>query len=243
MEDEESRKIAVDVNVAERQAALDHCAKLGFLLANTPGVDEIKPRALGMKGLVVDFDDIEVGIHRSTIKSRAADRTVDLGNAPDDAITEYIPSSMRGNEEVQGEFIRLDVGKSHDFEIPTYNHKLRRKLRRAIDDADVRKEFLVRQRTIDQYTRNNMDPPVILLTPPKPLTVKGQRILENGTLETAKQERVRIRMDLTEYNTAARVLRKQAKQYATEAGLRKHAELTGKLPYPGEPVKLTPYGG
>lgn len=230
MEDEESRKIAVDVNVVERKAALDHCAKLGFTLANTPGVDEIKPRALGMKGLEVDFEAIEVRERRSTIRSKATQTRVDLGEVSKDARTEYIPSGAPGKEAEQEGFIKLDVGEGQDFEALNYNHKLRRKLRRAIDDAEVRKELLVRQRALDHYINNNEDPPSILLTPPKPLNVKGQRILENGTLESAKQERVRTRMELTEYNTAAKVLRKQAKQFAMEAGLRKHAEVTGKLP-------------
>lgn len=229
MEEEESKKIAVDVNIFERKAALDHCAKLGFTLANTPGVNDIKPRALGMKGIEVDFDALDVGESRSTIQKKSTKKRVDLGNAPKDAQTQLISSGPQQNGVGQEEFIKLDVGDGQDFESLNYNHKLRRKLRRAIDSAEVRKEILIRQRALDYYTENNMDHPAVLLTPPKPLHIKGQRILENGTLETAKQERVRARMELAEYNLAARVLRKQAKQVAMEAGLRKHAELTGKL--------------
>lgn len=230
MEDEESKKIAVAVNTVERKAALDHCARLGFTLANTPGVDKIKPRALGMKGIEVDFDAIEIDESQSITKSGTNKKRVDLGEVPKDARTDYIPTGVPGNSEEQEEFIKFDVGEGQDFESLSYNNKLRRKLRRAIDGAEVRKELLVRQRALDHYVRKSAVPPAVLLTPPKPLNVSGQRILENGILETAKQERVRTRMELAEYNRAARVLRKQAKQVAVEAGLRKHAELTGRLP-------------
>lgn len=236
MEDEESKKIAVVVNTVERKAALEHCAKLGFTLANTPGADEIKPRALGMKGVEVDFDAIEIGESRSTIKSGTNKKRIDLSEVPKHARTDYIPTGVPGNSDEQQEFIGLDVGEGQEYESQRFNHKLRRKLRRAIDNAEVRKELLVRQRALDHYAGKGEDAPAVLLTPHKPLIVRGQRILENGALETAKQERVRTRMELTEYNMAARVLRKQAKHVAVEAGLRKHAELTGRLPSKGLPV-------
>lgn len=229
MEDEESKKIAVAVNAIERKAALDHCAKLGFTLANTPGVDEIKPRALGMKGIEVDFDVIEIGESRSTNKSGTNKTRVNLGEVPLDARSDYIPTGVPGKSEEQEDFIQLDVGEGQEYESLSFNNKLRRKLRRAIDNAEVRKELLVRQRALEHYAGKIEDPPAALLTSPKPLNVRGQRILENGALETAKQERTRTRMELAEYNKAARVLRKQAKQVAVEAGLRKHAEVTGRL--------------
>jgi hypothetical protein len=75
-----------------------------------------------------------------------------------------------------------------------------------------------------------MDVPPELDTPAKPIHKRGQRVLENGTLETDKAERVRLRIELAEFNNAARVLRKQAKAIAIEAGLRVHAELTGLMP-------------
>lgn len=236
MEDEELKKIAVAVNIVDRKAALDHCAQLGFMLANTPGVDEIKPRALGMKGIKVDFDAIDIGESRNTTKSGTNKNRVDLGEVPNHVRTDYIPTGVPGTSEEQEEFIKLDVGEGQEYESLQYNHKLRRKLRRAIDNAQVRKELLVRQRALDHYVRKGEDPPAVLLTPPDPLNVRGRRILENGALETAKQERVRRRMEISEYNTAARVLRKQAKKVAVEAGLRIHAELTGRLPSRGLPV-------
>ena len=233
MEDEESKKIAVAVNKVDRKAALDHCAQLGFMLANTPGVDEIKPRAWGLKGIGVDFDSTDIGESRNTTKSGTNKKKVDLGEVPNHVQTTYIPTGVLENSEEQEEFIKLDVGEGQEHKSRQYNHKVRRKLRRAINNAQVRKELLVRQRALNYYAEKSKDPPAVLLTPPKPLNVRGRRILENGSLETAKQERVRKRMELSEYNKAARVLRQQAKQVAVEAGLRKHAELTGRLPSRG----------
>ena len=234
LEDEESRKIAVDVNILERQAALDHCASLGFTLANTSGVDEIKPRARGMKGVEVDFNAIEVSESRTDVKPKQSSKRVDLSNVPKDAKAAYIPSGQRGDGGDLEEFIKFDAGEEHDFEALSYNHKLRRKLRRAIDNAEISKEILVRQRAIDYYKEKGLEVPALLQTPPKPLNIKGQRILDNGMFETDKQERVRARMELAEFNTQMRVLRKQAKDAAIYAGLRKHAELTGKIP-PSDP--------
>ena len=82
---------------------------------------------------------------------------------------------------------------------------------------------------MDYYVQKDSESQPEPTTCIRPVNVRGQRILKNGTLETTKRERVRTRIELTEYNRAARVLRKQAKQTAVEAGLRKHAELTGKL--------------
>lgn len=63
-------------------------------------------------------------------------------------------------------------------------------------------------------------------------------ILENGGTEPAKQERVRARPELAEFNKASKVLGRQAKQCAMEAGLRKHAASTGRLSS-GNPVTST----
>jgi len=231
LEDEESKKIAVDINAVERKAALDHCNGLGFTLANTDGVDEIKPRALGMKGVEVDFDAIEMGERRSDVKPKDNGKRVNLGNAPKDAKAEYVPAGQVDEDENGDveEFIQLDVGEGQDFEALNYNHKLRRKLRRAIENAEIRKEMLVRQRAIDYYDEKGIAVPSVLTTPYKPVNVKGQRILDNGRFETAKQERVRARLELAEFNTQMRVLRKQAKDAAIYAGLRKHAELMGRI--------------
>lgn len=217
--------------------ALDCCAALGFTLANTPGVDEIKPRALGMKGVEVDFDAIEIGESRSDVKPKRANSRVNLGDVPDHTKAEYIPTDQRSEDGELEDFIKLDIGEGQDFETLNFNHKLRRKLRRAIDNADIRKEMLVRQRALDHCNELNVEVPPELTTPYKPINTKGQRILENGTLETAKQERVRARMELAEFNTQMRILRKQAKEAAIYAGLCKHAELIGKIASKNPPME------
>ena len=233
IEDEESKKIAVDINILERNVALDCCAALGFTFANTPGVEEIKPRALGMKGVEVDFDAIEIGESRSDVKPKKANSRVNLSDVPDHAKAEYIPTVPTGQRSEDGEpedFIKLDVGEGQDFEKLNFNHRIRRKLGRAIDNAEIRKEMLVRQRALDYFNEKNVFIPPELTTLYKPINIRGQRILENGTFETAKQERVRARMELAEFNTQMRILRKQAKVAAIYAGLRKHAEVLGKIP-------------
>ena len=230
IEDEESKKIAVDINILERKAALEYCAALGFTLTNTIGVDDIKPRALGMKGIEVDCDAIEIGGSRGDVKPKEANSRVNLDHVPDHAMAEYMSTGQRLEGGEPEDFIKLDVGEGRDFETLNYNHKLRRKLRRAIDNAEIRKEMLVRQRALDYCEDKRIEVPPELETPYKPINVKGQRILENGTLESPKQERVRARMELAEFNTQMRILRRQAKEAAIYAGLRKHAELIGKIP-------------
>ena len=217
--------------------ALELCAALGFTLGNTAGVDEVKPRALGMKGIDVDFDAIEVGESRSNVKPKKANSRVNLGDVPDHAKAEYINTGEQSDDGEMQDFIKLDVGEGQNFERLNYNHKLRRKLRRAIDNAEICKEMLVRQRALDLYLEKNIEVPPELKTPYKPINIKGQRILENGIFETAKQERVRARMELAEFNIQMRILRKQAKEAAIHAGLRKHAELTGKIPFSEPPVE------
>ncbi len=229
VEQEEIKRIAMEVNVAERKAALEQCAELGFDLTNTPGVDEIKPRAMGMKGIEVDFDKIQTrdGALNSKIQSRS--RRIDLGGVADDSKTQLIPIGHHGRGEDTGDFIEFDAGHDQDYEVGGYNHRVRRKLRRAVEAADIKKEMLVRQIALKHCHENGIEPPGELQTSAKPINIRGQAILVDGTLETAKQERVRMRMELAEYNKAARVLRKQAKQAATEAGLRKFAEMTGAI--------------
>lgn len=239
IEEEESKKTAVEISVVERQAAMYCCSTLGFSLENTEGVEEIRPKPLGMKGVDVDFDAIEVGDLRSDIKSKASSKRIDLGNASAHARTDFVPTGHHDEGEEMQEYIRFDVGEEGDFETTNYNHKLRRKLRRAIDNAEIRKETLVRQRALDYFREKGVDVPLELNTTYKPVNLRGQRILENGLLETAKQERIRARVALTEFNTQMRVLRGQAKEAAVFAGLHKHAELNGKI----VPSQLLTYGG
>ena len=54
--------------------------------------------------------------------------------------------------------------------------------------------------------------------------------MTDGTLETAKQERVRSRVELAEFNMNAKILRAQAKAKAVEAGIRIYLELMGRIP-------------
>ena len=213
---------------------MDLCASLGFTIENTPGTAEIKPKALGMKGVDVDFNAIEkadkqgdIRLKQENINGRPS-RT-DLAKAAIDAKTEYVPTINSSTHPEGDDFIKFDVGEGQDFQTLSYNHKLRRKLRRAIDTAETQKETLVRDQVIDHLEEKGEDVPPVLRTPYKPLNVKGHRILDSGKLETAKQERVRARMELTEFNTQMKVLRKQAKDTAVYAGLRKHAVLTGTI--------------
>ena len=248
MEEEERKRIAVEIAEFERKAAMEHCLSLGFTLENTEGVEDVKPRALGMKGMVVDFDAIEPDEERAgTIRLKDPTKAskpknpkrVDLGVIPGNAQS-FVPAARPpprktadGNDEnahvETEEFIKLDVGSEQQFQELNYNHKIRRKLRRALDNADIAKEMLVRERAIAYYTSRDLPVPDVLKTPYKPVSEPGSRILENGTLETAKQERVRTRMELAEFNKVMKVLRRQAKQTALEAGLRKHAEVTGRI--------------
>lgn len=230
VEQEEIKRIAIEINVAERKTALERCAELGFDLTNTPGVDEIKPKAMGMKGMEVDFDNLRTGDSPLETRAKSRSKRIDLGKVADESDTHLIPTGQHGRGQDAVDFIEFDAGNDQDFEAGGYNHKIRRKLRRAVEAAEIKKEMLVREKALEHCLANGIEPPGLLQTPAKPINVRGQRVLEDGTLETAKQERVRMRMELAEYNKAARVLRKQAKQAAIEAGLRKFAELTGAIP-------------
>jgi hypothetical protein len=215
---------------------MDYCAKLGFTLENVEGVDEIKPQVLGMRGQEVDFDKIEIGQAPSALNMKS--NRVNLGAIPDESKTLHVPTEAPRGDELMRDFIELGEGEGQDFEALNYNHKLRRKLRRAIIAADIKKELLVREKAIEHLQANNMEVPEVLTTPGKVVSERQPRALENGKLETAKQERVRQRVELTEFNNAARVLRKQAKEKATYAGLRIYAELTGQIPRREEPTDM-----
>ncbi|MCJ1396780.1 hypothetical protein MMC18_009672 [Xylographa bjoerkii] len=235
-EDEEGKKIAVAIATMERNVALEMSAALGFTLSNTEGVDEIRPKALGMRGVDVDFDSLELGGSLNNVKTRGAGnavnknkRRVDLSGAAWFEGAQIVPTSERNAEDPE-DFIKLDIGEGQDHEALNYNHKLRRKLRRAIEAADVKKELLVREHATRYCKDIGIDPPPELLTPAKPIHLRGERSLEDGTLETAKAERVRLRLELAEFNKAARVLRAQAKEIAVEAGLRVYAEMMGRIP-------------
>jgi Small acidic protein family len=245
VEQEESKRIEIEVNLAERRRAMEVCAKLGFTLDNVKEVDDIKPKALGMKGQEVDFDILEIGDRPSELRVKDEKRAremegaakgnrVDLGKVADESKAKVFTSDGATPAGLEGDFVSLDfsggAGFGQQFEALNYNHKLRRKLHRAIEAAQIQKELLVRAKAKEYCESNGFEVPPELATEYKPIKLSGKRILEDGTLETEKQERVRKRLELAEYNKAAKVLRQQAKAEAIEAGLRVFAELTGKKP-------------
>lgn len=191
------------INKVERKIALDYCTDLGFTTSNTVGVDEIRPRALGIKGKEVNFDAVRFRNPPNGVRTKPKRTRVDLGDAPVVAQTEIIPACLEECEGKTEEFIKLDVGEGQDFETLNYNHKMRRKLLRAIENAELRKETLVRQRALCHYKQHGIEPPVDFNTPLKVHNIKGQRILEDESIETARQKRMHARMELAEYNKAA----------------------------------------
>ena len=235
-EDEEAKRIAVEISAHERQVALQVCTRLGLTLDSTPGVKDIRPRLLGMKGQAVDFDSLKIGDSFNDIKPKhaktegvGASRRVDLSSVPESGGA-YVVSEAQTKSEDVADFIKLDVGEGVDFEALSYNHKLRRKIRRALENTQIRKELLVREQAREKCTEYGISIPAELSTPAKSYHERGNRLLPDGTLESEKSERVRLRLELAEFNKAARVLRKQAKEIAMEAGLRVHAEMTCRIP-------------
>jgi hypothetical protein len=244
VEQEEAKRIEIEVNLAERRRAMEACAELGFTLDNVEGVADIKPKALGMKGQEVDFDILEIGDRPSELRikdqkrarelkdGKAKGNRVDLGKVADESKTKVLTSDGTTPAGLGGDFVSLDFGggsmDGQQFEALNYNHKLRRKLHRAIEAAQIQKELLVRAKAKEYCESKGVEVPPELAADYKPIRLAGRRILEDGTLETEKQERVRKRLELAEYNRAAKVLRQQAKAEAIEAGLRVFAELTGK---------------
>jgi hypothetical protein len=239
-EDREGKRIAVAIAEHDRQRALEICKAVGCTVENTPETDNIKPKLQGMKGQVIDFDDLEFGEGLIDIRLKSSEsgykpdfKRANLSHAPKNEIR-YLGGGGEesGSEEDDDpeEFIQLDIGEHNHFQSLNLNHRLRRKIRRAIDSAQVRKEVLVRERArkicIEEL---GIDPPE-LSTPMRPIHKRGHRVLANGLLETDKQERIRQRVELVEYNRVMKILRKQAKAIAIEAGLRIHAELTGRIP-------------
>ena len=212
------------------------CSSHGFTLENTPGVDEIQPKAQGMKGKKVNFDLFEKSEKYGDIKLKepkpqSKSKRVDLGAAAPDAQTQFVGAGSNNNPENMDEFIEFDFDNDdQDHETLAYNHRLRRKLRRALDYAEVQKELLVRERTIEYLKSKDREVPEVLRSARRPQNKKGHRILESGKFETPKQERVRARVELTEFNNFMKVLRRQAKETAIYAGLKKYAEATGQQP-------------
>ncbi len=245
MEDEERKRLAVHVNIKNRRDALDAAAALGFTLENVEGVDEIQPRTMGMKGLQVDFNKLEYdGDRPSGLKlvdekprEKPKGNRIDLGAVPDESHISSVfardhASGANASALGQQDFVGFgkDAAQGHEAQAISYNHKVRRKLRRAMEGAKIRREMLVRSTAIEHCEKNGLEVPAALTTPESPISIRGQRTLPSGLLETAKQERTRAKVELTEFNKQARVLRKQAKEMAVEAGIRIYFELLGRIP-------------
>ncbi|ERF68084.1 hypothetical protein EPUS_06895 [Endocarpon pusillum Z07020] len=245
MEDEERKRLAVQVNVKNRKDALDAAAALGFTLENVEGVDEITPKTQAMKGLNIDFNKLEydgdgpsgLKIIDEKAKEKPRGNRVDLGAVPEESHTSPVfaqkhASGPNASALGQQDFVGFgaDALQGHEAQVVNYNHKVRRKLRRAMEGAKIRREMLVRSKAIEHCEQHGLEVPAALKTPDKPISIRGQRTLPSGLLETAKQERTRAKVELTEFNKQARVLRKQAKEMAVEAGIRVYLELMGRIP-------------
>ena len=245
LEDEEGKRLALQVTRVHREFAMAVCQELGFTMENVEGVDDIKPRALGMKGVEVDFDDLEeVGdkpgglrfkgqdepeekplLHRPDLSSIAQEKYLEevFGGADDEEVD--------NGDQVEDEFLKVGVtGQSHHYEALNLNHKTRRKLRRALENTQVSKELLVRETAIKHCEEKGIPVHPVLRTSAKPINIRGSRTLRDGSLETAKQERVCSSVELTEFNKQAKVLRRQAKEMAIEAGIRIYLELMDVIP-------------
>ena len=247
VEKQEAKKIAVEIADFDRKMALECCAVLGYTLKSTPGVDDIQPILLGMKGQKVDFDALEIDETTHEVKLKDPKKStsggrVDLSTFSKDVDAYIGPSGPRdGDGDAAGDFLKFEAGDDQHFEAISYNHKLRRKVRRALEQAQIKRELLVRERARAACIEMGIEVPPELSSIFKPVHVTGQRVLENGALETAKSERVRARLELAEFNRNAKALRKQAKDIAMESGLRIHAELTGRIP-PGSRHTGKTYG-
>ena len=243
MEDEERKKLATQVATKNRGDAMKVCEELGFTLHNVEGVAEIQPRALGMKGVDVDFakleftGDTESGLRVVAKEQRKIEKPkgnrVDLGAIAPDTMTQavYGPYNTSGNPaSLNHNFVEFGDEGGHEHHQLNFNHRLRRKLRRAMEAAQVKKELLVREAAIKHCEEKGIEVLPVLRTPAKPENIRGQRTMPDGTLETAKQERVRSRVELAEFNRNAKILRAQAKEKAIEAGIRIYLELMGRIP-------------
>ena len=149
-EEEEAKRIAVVVANFERKKALDRCADFGVTMTNTLGLSDINPRLLGMKGASVDLGKMNHTVLIKKVKpdtsmASTKQKRVDLSAIAEAGVT-YVAPTLERNDHITSEFIRLEVGGGEDFTALNYNHKLRRKLRRAIEAAEVQKELMVRDR-------------------------------------------------------------------------------------------------
>lgn len=244
MEDEERKRLAVQVNQKQRKDALEAAAALGFTLENVEGVNEIQPKT-GIKGVQIDFSKVEYdGDRPSGLKivdgkprERPRGNRVDLGAVPDESQVSLVfaqdhASGANASALGQQDFVGFgkETNQGHEAQAASYNHKVRRKLRRAMEGAKIRREMLVRSKAIEHCEKNGIEVPAVLKTPERPISIRGRRPLPNGLLETDKQERTRAKVELAEFNKQVKILRRQAKEMAIEAGIRIYLELMGRIP-------------
>jgi hypothetical protein len=100
-------------------------------LGNTPGVDEIKPQVLGMKGAKgakVDFVVIRVREKPGTSKSKNKKRVDLFKNLWDTGIELILTGPRIEDVEKEEEPINFDIGEGQDHKMLNYNKNLRGKL-------------------------------------------------------------------------------------------------------------------
>ena len=249
-EDEEGRRLAIALHKKHREDAMEAAAELGFTFDNVPGVADIKPKVLGMKGVEVNWDDLEIvgessaGLRAKSSgppKSQFHKSRIDLSAAASESAVRPIfgddNSTSEPKDPLTNDFLSLNDftsganAETHEHVGPlNLNNRNRRKLRRALNAATLQKELLVRQAAIAHCKTNSLPIPATLQTPTRLTNTRGSLTLPSGVLETSKQERVRARVELAEFNRYAKILRRQAKEKAIEAGIRVYLELTDRIP-------------
>ena len=123
-----------------------------------------------MKDVEVDFDMLGVGQTSSGVQVKQnRNNRVNLGAVPLESEAKLHRVGGETPAESPGEFISLDVGEGQDFEAINYNHKTRRKLRRALEAAEIAKEMVVRKAALGHYQKNDIKPPEELKTLYKPM--------------------------------------------------------------------------
>lgn len=226
-----NKRIHLEVDERERRLAMEFCKHHGFTIENTEGTSDIKPRVLGMKGKELDVDRLEEVLHAAEEKLRAqrADEAkygkhnshrVDLSKVKDEADTIFVGAGEGDAGGMDGDFVAFDFGDNDEpvaDDDVNYNHKMRRKLNRAIIAAQIKKENLVRAKTLAYCKEKGLDIPEEFTASHRPCKLLNRRMLINGTIETAKQERVRRRVETAKYNELARAFRKTCKASQREA--------------------------
>ncbi|KAI9888312.1 MAG: hypothetical protein M1814_000587 [Vezdaea aestivalis] len=224
LEDQLNHQLAMELNDHDRLVALHYCDLLGFTLANTDGVNDIKPTVTGLKGIDFDWDDIEIGEGKLDFKiKRKAENSFTDNSNPN--LTSLGPRTSKATSTAtasQSNFISFAPTETTD--LGSLNYKIRKKLQMSLDRCELEKEKHVRERALEYLTEHGMTHPPQLLTELHPKSKTGKLVLPNGLLETDKQLRIRARVELAEFNKFMKVLRAQAKEQSIYAGLKKYAD-------------------